>query len=165
MTSGIWQGRRKEGGSQNEARKAMHRTFSTGEEQRAMGVPDSGWVDGREGGTGWGRVYFLFVLFLLVSKATTTSLPPLASSTVHRPLCSGSPSLTTLLAFLPSKHPPPQHTHNTIPPEAGGRGHRQREKSIACYLGASQVRSGACRSSGLGGHRESLRQRLEGCGV
>lgn len=163
MTSGIWRGRRKEGGSQNEARKAMHRTFSTGEEQRAMGVLDL-WLAGREGGTGWGRVYFLFVLFLLVSKATTTSLPPLASSTVHSPPCSRSPSLTTLLAFLPRKHSPsPTHTQHHPPPEAGGRRYRQREKSIACYLGASQVRSGACRSSGLGGHREGLRQRLEGC--
>lgn len=100
-------GKREEARSQKEARKVMCRTFSTGEKQRAMGVLGQGWSSVRRwelccvagwkgrryrmGREGEPKGYFLFVIFLLVSKPTTTSLPPLASSAVYSPVLGPHP--------------------------------------------------------------------------
>lgn len=99
MTFGIFGGKWKKGGSQNEARKAMtpgplvQRTGTETREQKAMGVLGQGgaqsaggscavWLGEKEGGTGGAQrvfpLWFFFFFFCLFPKL----LPPPASSVV-----------------------------------------------------------------------------------
>lgn len=133
MSYSIFRGRWKVGGSQNEPRRAMSRTFSTGTGRRAPGLsqgsrePWGCW----DGGSvsrwelccvcGWrGRRcrvgpkgYFLFVFFLLVSKTAAPSLPPPASCAEHGPVWGPHPQPLCWVIGSHARCTPPQGKEDT----------------------------------------------------